>query len=91
MFAQMQVDIVENSTQSPTPWNLNFLTKSIRRTLSAISDKPKVFGSVPPDILNPDHFWVSFKAILTIGKWPFYERAFPKQQLCQQITIALIN
>jgi hypothetical protein len=50
--------------------------------LLAISDKPKVLGSLPPVILNPDHFWVSFKAILTARNWPFYERAFPKQQLC---------
>jgi hypothetical protein len=82
MFAQVHVDIVENSAQSPAPWNLHFLTKSIRRTLSAISDKPKVFGSLLPDILNCDHFWVSFEAISIARKWSFYERAFPKQQLC---------
>jgi hypothetical protein len=91
MFTQVHVDIVENSAQSPAPSSLIFLTKSIRRTLSAISDKPKVFALLPPDILNCDHFWVSFEAISITRKWPFYERAFPKQQLCQQITIPLIN
>jgi len=59
--------------------------------LLAISDKPKVLGTLWLDILNLDHFRVSFEAVLTARKWPFYERAFPKQQLCQQITIALIN
>jgi hypothetical protein len=59
--------------------------------LLAISDKPKVLGTLWLDILNCDHFRVSFEAILTTRKWPFYERAFPKQQLCQQITIPLIN
>jgi hypothetical protein len=82
MFTQVHVDIVENSAQSPAPSSLIFLTKSIRRTLSAISDKPKVFALLTPDILNPDHFRLSFKAFLNARRWPFYERAFPKQQLC---------
>jgi hypothetical protein len=79
MFAQVHVDIVENSAQSPAPSSLNFLTESIRRTLSAISDKPKVFALLPPDILNSDHFRVSFETVLTARKWPFYERLFHKQ------------
>jgi hypothetical protein len=79
MFAQVHIDIVENSAQSPAPSSLNFLTESIRRTLSAISDKPKVFGSLLPDILNCDHFWVSFETVFTARKWPFYERLFHKQ------------
>jgi hypothetical protein len=91
MFAQVHVDIVENSAQSPAPSSLNFMTESIRRTLSAISDKPKVFGSLLPVILNSDHFRVSFETVLTARKWPFYERLFHKQQQCEQITIPLIN
>jgi hypothetical protein len=79
MFTQVHVDIVENSAQSPAPSSLIFLTKSIRRTLSAISDKPKVFALLPPDILNSDHFRVSFETVLTARKWPFYERLFHKQ------------
>jgi hypothetical protein len=50
--------------------------------LLAISDKPKVLGTLWLEILNLDHFRVSFKAFLTARKWSFYERAFPKQQLC---------
>jgi hypothetical protein len=59
--------------------------------LLAISDKPKVFGLLMSDILNSDHFRVSFETVLTVRKWLFCERPFPKQQLCQQITIPLIN
>jgi hypothetical protein len=47
--------------------------------LLAISDKPKVFGSLMADILNCDHFWVSFETVLIARKRPFYERLFHKQ------------
>ena len=69
MFAELQVNIVKYSAQGPTPKSLIWLTNSIQRTLAAISDKPKVFGSLLPDILNSDHFRVSFESV-ELGKCP---------------------
>jgi hypothetical protein len=91
VLSQVLVNVVKDAAQSPASLEPNFQTSFIWTTLVAIPDKPKVFGSLMPDILNSDHFRVSFETVLTARKWPFYERAFPKQQLCQQITIPLIN
>jgi hypothetical protein len=51
----------------------------IKERITEGSDKPEVFGSLLPVILNSDHFRVSFETVLTARKWPFYERLFHKQ------------
>ncbi len=56
-----------------------YLPNNLRPMLLAISDKPKVFGLLMPDILISDHFRVSFETVLTARKRPFYERLFHKQ------------
>jgi hypothetical protein len=63
----------------------------------AISNKPKVFGSLLISILNSDHLGVSFETVLTARKWPIYERAFPKNNsainhyCADQLTLMSIN
>ena len=51
------------------PPNLRFQPIGYGVMLLAISDKPKVFGTLPLDILNSDHFWVSFESV-ELGKCP---------------------
>jgi hypothetical protein len=62
--------------------------------LLAISDKPKVFALLPPDILNSDHFRVSFETVGTpksVHRACINSNSFNNHYLTNQLIFSVIK
>lgn len=59
--------------------------------LLAISDKPKVLETLWLNILNSDHFRVSFKTFLTAEKLPLYLSRFGHIEILIFLEIHLVH